>query len=201
MAENNIYPVITISREYYAGGRSIAKRLSEMLDIPWYDNDLVKMTSKISGYSEAEVLNEGEEISSLEKAIDKLLDGANFYVSSHDEINNAQRTAVLELAKKPCIIVGRGANVLLKKAGIKTFDVFLYADLDVRISRTMREKGVSEAEAKKFLEKHDAYREIYYNKYSGGKYGDSREYTISLDTGKIEYDKCAQIIKSILERS
>ena len=47
--------VITISREYAAYGRTIAKGLSERLGIPFYDKDFVKETAKISGYSEEEV--------------------------------------------------------------------------------------------------------------------------------------------------
>ena len=193
-------PVITISREYYAGGRSIAKKLSEKLDIPWYDNDLAKLTSKLSGYSEAEVLDEGEEIGRLENAIELILKGANFYTSSHDEINLAQKDAVLELAKKPCIIVGRGANLILRQNNIPSFDIFLHADIDIRIERTMKDRGIDLLEAKKFLEKHDSFRELYYKKYMGKDYGDSREYSICLDTGLIDYDKCSEVILSLLNR-
>lgn len=190
--------VITISREYYAGGRSVAKKLSELLGIPWYDNDLAKLTSEASGYSEEEVLSEGEEIGKLESAIEKLLAGANFYTSSHDEINHAQKDVLLKLAQEPCIIVGRGANVILQEAGIESFDVFLCADIDVRIKRTMEKRSLSEEAAKHFLEKHDSFRSLYYNKYFGRAYGDAREYSICLDTGKIEYDKCAEIIAGLV---
>ena len=67
------YPVITISREYGAGGRSVAKGLSEKLGIPWYDNDFVKLTAEQSGFSEETIKNEGEEISSLSRALDSVL--------------------------------------------------------------------------------------------------------------------------------
>ena len=45
------YPIITISREYGAGGRSIAKGISDRLGIPFYDRDFVKKTAEQSGYS------------------------------------------------------------------------------------------------------------------------------------------------------
>lgn len=200
MSKENKYPVITISREYYAGGRSVAKRLSELLGIPWHDYDLTKLTAQISGYAEDEVLNEEEEISKLENAIEKMLSGANFYTSSHDEINSAQHTAILELAKSPCIIVGRGANVILKTAGIESFDVFLYAAMEDRIERTMKARNIDEEEAKKFLEKHDSFRKLYYSRYSGGQHGDAREYSLCINTSAIEYDECAQIIAGILDK-
>ena len=130
-------PVITISREYYAGGRSVAKALSEKLGIPWYDQDFVKLASKISGYSEEEIQAEGEEIGKLENIIDNMLSSVNLYTSSHDEINKAEKDAILELAKSPCIIVGRGANATLRDAKIPSFDVLLYADKETRIKRFM----------------------------------------------------------------
>ena len=55
-----IYPVITISREFGAGGHSIAKVLSERLGIPYYDKDFVKETASRSGYSEEDIEREGE---------------------------------------------------------------------------------------------------------------------------------------------
>lgn len=192
--------IITISREYYAGGRSVARKLSELLDIPWHDEDVVKMASKVSGYSEEEVYKEGEEIGWLESAVEKMLSGANFYVSSHDEINQAQKDVILELAKEPCIIVGRGANAVLQEAGIKSFDIFLYADIDTRIKRTMEAKGVGEEEARHFLEKHDAFRKTYYDKYFGRAYGDARDYSLCVDTGKIDYDYCSGMIADIIKK-
>ncbi|MCQ2498588.1 MAG: cytidylate kinase-like family protein [Lachnospiraceae bacterium] len=199
MAEKKKYQVITISREYYAGGRSIAKRLSEALDIPWYDYDLTELAAKISGYSEAEIRDEGEELGKLENIMEKILSGANFYTSSHDEIYQAQKDAVLELAKKPCIIVGRGADAIFKEAGIESFDIFLYADLEIRVQRTAAKKGIDEAKARKFLEKHDALRERYYKKYMGKTFGASHNYSICLDTGVIDYDKCGEILTNILK--
>lgn len=198
MSDMNI-PVITIAREYYAGGRSIAQKLSEALSIPWYDNDFVKLTSQISGYSESEILEEGEELSKLEYALDTLLNSANFYTSSHDEIHAAQKDAVLELAKKPCIIVGRGANAILRDAGIESFDIFLYADKETRIQRTMERMNFSKEAAKKYLDKKDEFRRTYYNKYSGRVHADNHEYTVCIDTGVIDYDKCAEVLVSMIK--
>ena len=55
MAEGRL-PVITISREYCAGGRSIARGLAERFGLEFYDSDFVKLTSRISGFSEEDVM-------------------------------------------------------------------------------------------------------------------------------------------------
>ena len=49
--------VICISREYGSGGREIAEKLAQKLNIPCYDKLLIQKAAKESGYSE-EFLNE-----------------------------------------------------------------------------------------------------------------------------------------------
>ena len=77
-------PVITISREFGAGGRTIAKGLSKELGIPWYDRDFVRLTAKMSGYSEEEIEDEGETISDSARFLDSILNNMVAYTSSHD---------------------------------------------------------------------------------------------------------------------
>ena len=55
--------IITISREYGAGGHSIGKQVAEKLGIPFYDRDIVRETAKASGFEIDLVEDEGEEIS------------------------------------------------------------------------------------------------------------------------------------------
>ena len=41
--------VITIARGYGSGGRTIGKKLSEILSVPFYDRELIYMASEESG--------------------------------------------------------------------------------------------------------------------------------------------------------
>lgn len=204
MAENEKYtgPVITISREFGAGGRSVAGGLSDMLGVKWYDHDFTKIIAKESGYSEEEVKKEGEELSSSERFLDKILNNSMAYTSSFDAIYEAQKEMILKLSSsgEPCIIVGRCANVILKNAGIPSFDVFLYADKDVRIERakTIKPEGIKDY--KKYVEKRDAMRENYYKEYAGEDMNRALDYNICLDTGVISYDTCIEILANIVRK-
>ena len=55
--------IITISREYGAGGHSIGKRVAEELGIPFYDRDILKETVKASGFDSDLVETEQEDVS------------------------------------------------------------------------------------------------------------------------------------------
>ena len=103
-------PVITISREYGALGRTLADKLSERLGIPYYDRDFVNKTAEQSGYDVEEVKRDSEELKPSSKVLNSILNSAVSYSSSHDAIFKAQKEVVLELAKSPCIIVGRCAD-------------------------------------------------------------------------------------------
>ena len=152
---SNTMPVITISREYGAGGRSIAKGLSKKLGIPWYDRDFVRLTAKRSGYSEEEITDEGETISDSTRFLNSILNNMAAYTSSHDAIYRAQKEAILELARNPCIIVGRCSNKILREAGIPSFDVFLHAAPAIRIKRAGALVPENVSNVEKFVEKVD----------------------------------------------
>lgn len=52
--------IITISREFGSGGRSIGKAVAEKLGIPCYDKDFIKETAARTGYSPEYIENAGE---------------------------------------------------------------------------------------------------------------------------------------------
>lgn len=187
-------PVITISREYGAGGRSVAKRLSELLGIPWYDKDFVKATVSSSGFSEEDILREGEEMSSRQKFLDSILNSMVSYTSSGDAIFQAQKKEILRLAQEPCIIVGRCANIILQQAGIPSFDVFLYADMEFRMKRAAELKENDDMDLRKYIETRDELRAIYHKHYTKAEIGDYHNYDLVLNAGILGFEKCVDII-------
>lgn len=187
-------PVITISREYGAGGRSVAKRLSELLGIPWYDKDFVKKTVESSGFSEEDILREGEEMSSRQKFLDSILNSMVSYTSSGDAIFQAQKKEILNLAKEPCIIVGRCANIVLQQAGIPSFDVFLYADMESRMQRASQLNENGDMDLQRYIETRDELRATYHKHYTKADIGDYHNYDLILNTGILGFEKCVDII-------
>ena len=200
MGKELVYPVITISREYAACGRTIAAGLSERLGIPYYDKDFVKETAKKSGYSEEDISREGEAMSRASRILNRILNNAAVYTSSFDGIFKAQAEVVLELAEKPCIIVGRCADYILTNAEVPCFRIFLYADEEHRRARAAQLAENEGQDIAKAVAKHDANRENYYKQYTGRDMGDVKNFDICLDTGKIGVERCIDILCEILEK-
>ena len=190
--------VITSSREYAAYGRSVAKALSEALGIDYYDVDVIRKTAKVSGYSEEDVTREGEYISNSRQFINQFL-STSAYNSSYDAIFQAQRDVILDLAKQDCIIVGRCSNIILREAGIETFDIFLHADKDFRIRRATELGEYGKVDPEKYLDRCDHWRETYYHAYTGHTMGNYRDYDISLNVAKLTPEGTINVLIGILK--
>ncbi|MCR5094171.1 MAG: cytidylate kinase-like family protein [Lachnospiraceae bacterium] len=195
-------PVITINREYGAGGRSLAAILSEKLGIPYYDRDFVEKTVEESGYDVEDVEREGEEMTRTSKVLNNFLNGTVSYSSSHDAIFKATKKVILKLAENPCIMVGRCANRILDEAGIDAVSIYLHAPLENRIRRA-KELPENEGEevSAKTLEEHDAQRRTFYKQYTGCEISDAAYYTFCFDVGKLSIRQCADIILGMLEQA
>jgi cytidylate kinase len=107
-----------------------------------------------------------------------------------------QEAVILDFARKgPCVILGRCADDILRKAGIDCFNVFIYAD---EISRAKRVAELihsdDPAEIRRAMTKTDAARHNYYHRFTGKKWGDSHNYHLCLDSGFFGYDRCIGII-------
>lgn len=191
-------PVITVSREYGALGRTLAEKLSERLGIPYYDKDFVKKTVEESGYAEEDVLREGEELRPTSAVLNRILDSAVSYSSSHDAIFKAQKKVVLELAKSPCIIVGRAADHILREAGIEAFSIYLYAPVRERALHMEDRVDSGGLNIEKYIAKRDQMRRTFYKRYTGHAMGNANNYNICFDTGRISIEMCADIVCSIL---
>ena len=198
--EEKRLPVIAINREYGAGGRALASILSEKLGIPYYDRDFVQKTIEESGYEKEDVEREGEEMSKSARVFNNILNSAVSYKSSHDEIYKAEKKVILELAKSPCIMVGRSADHILNEAGIDTVSVYLHGPVELRVKRA-RELGENgNMTPEKFVEEHDRKRRTFYRQYTGRELFDAANYTFCFDVGKVSVQECAEIILDMIKR-
>jgi len=200
MAEKRL-PVITINREYAAGGRTLAAILSEKLGIPYYDEDFVSKTVEESGYDKEDVEREGEEISKPSQLLNGFLNSAVSYSSSHDEIFKAEKKVIIELAESSCIIVGRCANHILKEAGIDTVSIYLHGPVDKKIKRALELAEYGDMKPEKYMEERDSKRRNHYKYYTGSDITDASNYTFCFDVGRVSILKCAQIVLDLINNA
>lgn len=183
--------IITIGREYGAGGRSVAKKISEVLGIPYYDKDIIKMTAEKTGFTE-EMIHDTEEREIGRNIFNWFMpSGAS---SSYDQAILAQAQTIRHIAKQgPCVIVGRAADYILRDLP-NVVNVFIYADPEDKIQYAMDKFEDSREQAVRRVRHSDAARESYYHYLTKGKWGNLNNYDLTLNSSPIGKAACADII-------
>jgi len=196
--------VITISREFGSGGRSIGKALAERLGLAYYDKELVKQVAIESGFDPGYVEEHGEHAPSKSRFAYSLgvpgTPGVMRGMSSSDFLWSVQRDVILKLAdKEPCLIVGRCADFILKDRD-DCLHVFIHADPAFRADRIVRLYGESEQSPEKRLADKDQKRKINYQHFTQQEWGMSQNYHLSLNSGVIGVDRCVDLIAELFTR-
>ena len=197
--------IITISREFGSGGRTIGHQVAEALGIPFYDKELVDQVALESGFAPKFVEEHGEHSPSgslfsyafAPQGIPGIMNG----LSTADFLWNIQCNVILQLADKgPCVIVGRNADYILKDRE-DALHVYVFADTPYRAERIVRLYGDSEKTPEQRLAEKDKRRRVNYQHYTGRTWGQAQNYDICLDTGVLGIEQCKDIVVSIVENS
>lgn len=185
--------IITLNREYGAGGHSIGTKVAEELGIELYDKDIIAEVVKKNGVSAEQVAEADEEISRTDTFIRSIVPVS---YDMKDSIFETEKSVILDFAKKgPCIILGRCSDLILREAGIDILNVYIYADMECRMKRAAELLGTEDAALiARTIKKHDHNRNSYYSYHSGCHLGEYRNYDLMLNSGLLGYDTCKDII-------
>lgn len=183
--------IISVGREFGSGGHEIAQRLSLIYDIPMYDHNLLNEVAAEKNLDSND-LREYDE-SKRNKLFSRTIKGLNS--SPEYNVANLQFDYIKEKAKKgeSFVIVGRCSETILKEyKGLVS--LFILGDPDVKTERIMDLYNMSMSEAKDFMREKDYKRKCYHNSHSEGKWGDSRNYDLSINSSKLGIDESVRII-------
>ena len=195
--------IITISRQFGSGGRTMGHLIAEKLGIPFYDKELVEHIALESGFAPKFVEEHGEHspgrsffsYAFASAGVPGVMNG----LSTADFLWSIQCSSILQLADQgPCVIVGRNADYILKDRK-DAFHVFVHADMDFRADRIVRLYGESEKTPVARLQEKDKRRSVNYHHYTGRTWGAADNYDISINTSTIGVEAAADIIVNIIK--
>ncbi|MCI6938007.1 MAG: cytidylate kinase-like family protein [Candidatus Faecousia sp.] len=191
--------IITIGREFGAGGSDLGRRLARELGIAYYDRDIILRTAKASAHLTPEQVRQWDERVPREFGFTQSL--FNFYSRPlSEELWEAQVKAIRELAnKESCVIVGRNADYILKEYD-HCLRVFVHADRSWRLLRIRKEMpDVPLSVLESDMDTADRARRAYCEKMTGRTYGDSRNYDLTLCISSLGFEKAYQLLKEAAE--
>lgn len=197
--------IITVSRQFGSGGRTIAKAVAKRLGLPYYSKDLVDRIAERSGFSPEFVQEIGEYASVTNSFLFNIAVAAHTIgatgdtMSASDKLYVCQSNMIKELAEEgPCVIVGRCADYILRDRD-DVLNVFIHADNEHRAARVLAHYGENGTPINKRLADKDARRKVYYKHYTNRNWGEANNYHICLNSGLIGVEKCIDIICDIAE--
>lgn len=188
--------IITISREFGSGGRTIGKLVADHLGIPCYDAELIQKLAVESGFDENYIKEAGEYAPG--GFLSSALIDRSFGPTNGDYLWKLQYQIIRDLAEKEsCVIVGRCADYILRDR-TDCLKAFIHADMKSRADRIVRVYGEREESPETRLKEKDKRRAAYYRFYTDMKWGNAANYHVALDSGVIGIEKCAEIIESLV---
>lgn len=183
--------IIALGREFGSGGHVIAHKLAEKYQIPLYDRNL------LDHIADEKNINAGNLKEYDENRRNPFLTRTVRGYSNSPEENLARMQ--FEFIEKKAdsgesfVIVGRCAETLLK-GNPHMISIFVIGDMEQKILRTMECNNISREKAKKKIEQHDRKRKAYHNHYCNFKWGDSRNYDLTINSSKLGLDETTRIV-------
>ncbi|MDR1664794.1 MAG: cytidylate kinase-like family protein [Clostridiales bacterium] len=183
--------IITVSREFGSGGREIGKRLADALNIAYLDREIVSAIAEKSSLDESYVDRNIE--SGLFKMYPVTFSRTFTYmpviIRGTPDLLAQQHKVIKELAAKgDCVIVGRGADEILRE--YRPFKVFVYADMPAKLERCRKraaeDEKLSDRELEKSIKQIDKARADNHNLISSFRWGDKSGYHLCVNTTGIE---------------
>lgn len=199
--------IITVARETGSGGHDITEQLSKTLGIPYYDRDLLRFASDVSGINESlfGAADERVGLRELLSAAERVYTGEVLPPDSDDytstrNLFNFQAKIIRELAQQEsCIILGRCGNFLLADQP-NVLRVFIHAPLEARYARVASySQAWTPREINRHIRLEDKRRAAYYRYYTGEEWRDAAGYDLSLDSERLGEDGCVARIRQAIE--
>ena len=183
---------ITITRQFGSMGQMIAKKMSEILGIEYYDDEILKKVAEQTGMLESTIEDEEERAESRFEFMGLTFGQQTSNVQ--DKIFKVQSQIIMELAEQQsCIIVGRCADYILRDFP-NVVNIYIYAPEDDRIETCIERYNIPEREAKRRIEDVDEASIAYHMRYAGYAPDDQKHKDILINSSFLGFEGTAHYL-------
>lgn len=190
--------IISVGREFGSGGHEIAAKLAEYYKIPLLDHNLLDEIAAEKGLEISHLKHLDEKHKNV--WISRKVKG--FSTSPEENIYLLQFDYLQKKAKngESFVVVGRCSEHVLKDYDCMV-SIFILGDKQKKKERIMELYDLSEGSAERLCLEKDSKRKRYHNSYCEGKWGDSRNYDISINSSKVGVEGSTEILIDFINRS
>lgn len=193
--------VITLSRDYGALGETIAKQLADCLGIPVYDQEILEKVAKHANTDKFYLAQHDEQDSAIVSSfLYSLVTGT---AATLETYRRHLYAVIAELARKDCLIIGRGAHLIL--SGKNVFRVRIVGSKLVCANRIAAEFNTSvlEAEHKVFEinnKRHKSIVNLFGENFENCSLEHAKNFDLILNTDKIPAEAALPILLVALQQ-
>jgi cytidylate kinase len=189
--------VVTVSREPGSGGRIVAKKVAERLDLDLFHQEIIHEMAKSTKASKMllETLDE-KTLTVLQDWISSLVNRSHLWP---DQYLSHLMNVIGTIGKHGrAVIVGRGANFILPPEG--RFRVRIVSPVEIRVQNVARDFNVGVNEARRRVLRTDSDRRAFVRKYFHADITAAVNYDLVVNTGTLSVDAAAESILGALGR-
>ena len=188
--------IISIGREFGSGGHVIAEDLARRFDLPLYDSNLLQHIAEEKDIAH-EQLKKYDEKPKL-KLFSRTVRGHSNSIQQHVAQMQFDYLKQLSQSGKSFVIVGRCSETILK-GNPNLVTIFVLGDPECKVKRVMERYELSERDAQLMCKKGDLERKLYHNNFCPGKWGDSRNYDLSINSSRLGLEKTADMLETFIQ--
>ena len=207
MSENP--PLITITRQYAAGGSEVAKHVAAELGWTVIDNEFVDEVARRAGLPPDEVAQKEERAPGLLARIARNLAAASPEISAGTRAGTpalpeaeAEEATIVKITERViteaathgrAVLVGRGAQALLARRP-NALHVYLVGPKAWRMEMAVEHLGVAREDVEKVLDETDRDRDRYVKAHYGRSRQDATLYDMVLNTQRLGFSGAGEVV-------
>lgn len=202
-------PVITISRQFGAGGKTLSEIISKKLGYPLYDDEIVRMLSEKARVSQDWIKsiekNAGSMLSKFidgmlpRSYMDRILEDQKGYIDEKIYIDLLEEIVCMIARKGNCIILGREGHHFLEN-NENVYHVLLIAKKNDRIKFLEKPYKLSHSQSIKVINTEDKKRARFYRNFHEADYDEPKHYHLVLNMSRLDMEKASQAVCSLIDR-
>ena len=195
--------VVTISRQFGSGGRTLGKMIAEELGYTFVDNEIVQRLSKEANVSANWIRSfEKEAGSRLSRIIsnmvskrwlDRVLAGERGYLDEEIYLDYMVLIIAQIADEGNAVILGRGSQYILDDHP-EAFHILLIDELENRIKFMVEHYEMTERQAAQAVNYEDRRRASLYRRMGKKNYNDAELYHLVLNMGRLDLQAALKIV-------
>ncbi|SFM45319.1 Cytidylate kinase [Ectothiorhodospira mobilis] len=184
-------PLVTLSRDYGAGGEEVARILARRLGVSSFDETILDRVAKHAEQDRALLAELDEKVSAWKTHwIYSVLSGDVYHLTAY---RRALVDVLLALSAEGGVIVGRGAHVFLRDRG--AFRVRIAGSPRYCAPRVAAAEGLAEAEAREKVETINHQRQQFLWDLVRRRTNDATQFDLTINTDRLhDWERVARLI-------